>query len=112
MEPTKSPIAVRSATKTLTVIDRQTIISRVVSFVETSAPTVSMSPYTNTPLPSEQSTSSPQAQSTSSQPPEVTQANATSAASTTSGARKFDIDIIMPVAGLTIGALVLLVLRH
>ena len=111
MEPTKSSIVVRPATNTLAVIiiNRQTIIS---SVVETSALTVSFSPYTNTPLPSEQSTSSPQAQSTSSQSPEVNQANATGAASTNSGARKFDIDIVMPVAALTIGALVLLVLRH
>ena len=69
---------------------------------------------TNIPLPSttsQQSTTSSQAQLTRSQSPEVNQASAAGAAPAKSGARKFNIDFVMPVVA-AIGALVLLVLRH
>lgn len=69
---------------------------------------------TNTPLrsiTSQQSTTSSQAQSTRSQSPAVNQASAAGAAPAKSGARKFDIDFVMPVVA-AIGALAWLVLRH
>lgn len=57
-------------------------------------------------------TISSQAQSTSSQSPEVSPTSAAGIAPARSGARKFDIDFVMPVFALIIGASVLLVLRH
>lgn len=144
MEPPKSSIVLPPVTRTPTVINSQTVITSLISVVETNAPTQLVSviftnaaavptslvfvtnistpvlpslvsvTFTNTPLPtsSQQSTPSSQAQSASSQSPEVNQASAAGAVPAKSGARKFDIDLLMPFVALVIDALVLLVLRH
>lgn len=99
-------------------IDTQTVKNLVASATSlvsvTDTVTPDLSSITDTPLPSttsQQSTTSSQAQSTRSQSLEVNQASAAGAAPAKSGARKFDIDIVMPVVT-AIGALALLVLRH
>lgn len=126
LDPTKSSIVSPPVTQTLTVIDTQTVKNIVASATSlvlvTDAITPDLLSITNTPLPSstntllpsttsQQSTTSSTAQSTRSQSLEVNQASAAGAAPAKSGARKFDIDFVMPVVT-AIGALALLVLRH
>lgn len=119
LDPTKSSIVSPPVTQTLTVIDTQTVKNIVASATSLVSVTDTITPdlpsITNTPLPSsttsQQSTTSSQAQSTRSQSLEVNQASAAGVAPAKSGARKFDIDFVMPVVT-AIGALALLVLRH
>lgn len=120
LDPTKSSIVSPPVTQTLTVIDTQTVKNIVASATSLVSVTDTITPdrpsITNTPLPSitdtsQQSTTSSKAQSTRSQSLEVNQTSAAGAAPAKSGARKFDIDIVMPVVT-AISALALLVLRH
>lgn len=102
--------------------DSQTITSNLVSVVTvTDAPTyVLVATHSVVPsATSQQSTSISGAQVTSSQSPQVYQNTQTSQASqaggaapTTSGARNFNVNFVVPAVALAISALVLLLLHH
>lgn len=106
LDPTKSSIVLPPVTRTLTVINTQTVKNIVATATSLVSVTDTITPglpsITNTPLPS--STTSQQSTTSS-------QASAAGVAPAKSGARKFDIYFVMPVVT-AIGALALLVLRH